>query len=193
MEDGWRQLLVLACDREDAVVVLLHHQKTIIMKKLIGLVLTGMFVTVSFMTQAQTQTSDKAYLLNLHNIGTDKAAVRATRDLWERAGDQNNAQWYKLETGYLAECDHAGAQARYFYDQKGNFIYSLLTYTEKEMPAEVRHLVRSNYYDFTIGWVKEVNEAETTAYVVHIEDAASWKDLVVQNGEIRVLHAYYKQ
>jgi hypothetical protein len=163
------------------------------MKKLISLLLTGTFVTVGFMTQAQTHTSDKAYLLNLHNIGTDRAAVRATRDFWARAGDQNNAQWYKVPVGYLAEYYDGSTQAHYLYDHKGNFSYSMLTYTEKEMPANVRHLVRSSYYDFTIGWVKEINEAETTAYVVHIEDAASWKDLVVQDGEIRVLHAYVKQ
>jgi hypothetical protein len=163
------------------------------MKMLIGLWLTGMFVTVSAFTQAQTSTSDKAYLLNIHNIGTDKAAVRATRDFWERAGDQNDARWYKLSQGYMAEYYHDGAQAHYLYDQKGNFTYSMITYTEKEMPSAIRHMVRSNYYDYTIGWVKEINEAQITAYVVHVEDAASWKDLVVQDGEIRVLHAYSKQ
>lgn len=163
------------------------------MKKLISLLLTGMFVTGSLFTQAQTTTSDKAYLLNLHNISTDKAAIRATRDFWQRAGEQNDAQWYKDAAGYLAEYSEGSMKAHFFYDRKGNFNYSILTYTEKEMPAGVRQLVRSNYYDFNIGWVKEVNEAETTAYVVHIEDAASWKDLVVQDGEMHVLHAYAKQ
>ena len=162
------------------------------MKKLIGLLLTGMFVTVSFMTQAQTSTSDKAYLLNIRNIGTDKAAVKATRDFWMRAGDQRNTQWYKLSEGYLAEYYDGSKQAHYLYDQKGNFSYSMFTYTEKEMPADVRHLVRSNYYDFTIGWVKEVEEADTRAYVVHIEDSVSWKDVVVQDGNLRVLHSYRK-
>lgn len=163
------------------------------MKKLTSLMLTGMFVAVSFMTQAQTQTSDKAYLLNLHNISTDKAAVRATRDFWDRVGDRNTARWYKLANGFMAEYHEGTTQADFLYDQKGNFAYSMLTYTEKEMPADVRHLVRSNYYDFTIGWVKEVNESDTKAYVVHIEDTASWKDLVVQDGDIRVMHAYSKQ
>ena len=69
----------------------------------------------------------------------------------------------------------------------------MLTYTQKEMPADVRHLVRSSYYDFTIGWVKEIVEAESKAYVIHIEDSASWKDVVVQDGNIRVLHAYSKE
>src|SRR5579859_5156548 len=89
-------------------------------KTFISLLLTGMFVTVGFLTQAQTPTSDKAYLLNIHNVGTDKAAVRATRDFWQRAGDQNNAQWFKTTTGYLAEYYEDHTQAHYLYDQKGN-------------------------------------------------------------------------
>ena len=117
----------------------------------IGLLLTGMFVTVGTMTQAQTSTSDKAYLLNLHNISTDKAAIRATRDFWQRAGEQDNAQWYKDASGYLAEYSRGTIKAHYLYDRSGKFGYSILTYTEKEMPADVRQLVRSNYYDFTIG------------------------------------------
>jgi hypothetical protein len=163
------------------------------MKKLISLLLTGMFVTVSFLTQAQTSTSDKAYLLNIHNIGTDKAAIRATRDFWERAGDQSDAQWYKFSGGYIAEYNNGSRHAHYLYDQKGNFLYSMFTYTEKELPANVRHLVRSNYYDFTIGWVKEINQVDGKAYVVHIEDSVSWKEVVVQDENLRVLHAYYKQ
>jgi len=163
------------------------------MKAIIGLLLTGVFVTAGTMTQAQTSTSDQAYLLNLHNISTDKAAVRATRDFWQRAGEQDDAQWYKDAAGYQAEYSEGPTKAHFFYDRKGNFTFSIRTYTEKEMPADVRELVRSNYYDFSIGWVKEVKEAQTTAYVVHIEDTASWKDVVVQDGEMRVLHAYCKQ
>ena len=161
------------------------------MKTFFSLLLTGVLVTVSARTQAQT--SDQAYLLNLHNISTDKAAVRATRDFWQRAGEQNDAQWFKDAEGYLAEFSNGPSRAQFFYDRKGNFTYSILSYTEKEMPADVRRLVRSNYYDFSIGWVKEVSEGQTTAYVVHIEDTASWKDVVVQDGEMRVLHAFRKQ
>ena len=173
-----------------------ERQKKSIMavsKKIISLLLTGVLLTAGTMTQAQTSTSDKAYLLNLHNISTDKSAIRATRDFWQRTGEQNDAQWYKDAEGYLAEYSVGSTKSQFFYDRNGNFRFSILTYTEKEMPADVRHLVRSNYYDFSIGWVKEVDEAQTTAYVVHIEDTSSWKDVVVQDGEMRVLHAFRKQ
>ena len=163
----------------------------IIMKKFIGLLLTGMFILGGLATQAQT--SDKAYLLNPSAIGVDKAAARATRDFWQRAGEQKDEQWYKSSQGYVAEYEAGPVKGRFVYNQKGDWAYSILTYRERELPEEVRKEVRSNYYDYRITWVKEVNEEDAVVYVVHLEDEASWKDVAVQDGEMRVLKAMYKQ
>jgi hypothetical protein len=163
----------------------------IIMKKLFALLLTGMSTFIGVATQAQA--SDKAYLLNASAIGVDRAAVRATRDFWQRAGGQKEEQWYKSARGYVAEYEAGPVKARYVYTQKGDWAYSILTYGEKGLPEEVRRQVRSNYYDYAIRWVKEVNEGEAVVYVVHLEDEASWKDVAVQEGEMRVLKAMAKQ
>ena len=66
-------------------------------------------------------------------------------------------------------------------------------YTEKELPRAVRHLVKSSYYDYAIGWVKEVIQHGTFTYVVHIEDATEWKDLVIRDGEMEVQKSYALQ
>jgi hypothetical protein len=192
--DGWikarlSRLLVLAGGAEDGGLVLSYSfiLKTSIMKKIFGLLLTGLFaVTV------QAQTSARIPLRHTSAIGADKAAVRATRDLWNRVGDQKNEQWFKLPQGYMAEYTDGPIKAKYMYDQRGSWRYSLLTYTERQLPEEIRRLVRSTYYDFSIGWVKQVNEDEALVYVVHIEDDKSWKDLAVQDGEIRVLKEFRK-
>ena len=163
----------------------------IIMKKFIGLLLTGMFILGGLATQAQT--SDKAYLLDASAIGVDKAAARATRDFWQRAGEQKEEQWYKSPRGYVAEYEAGPVKGRFVYNQKGDWSYSILTYGEKQLPEDVRQLVRSHYYDYGITWVKEVNEDDAVVYVVHLEDEATWKEVAVQDGEIRVLKAMYKQ
>jgi hypothetical protein len=142
---------------------------------------------------AHAQTSDKAYLLNTHIIGSDKAAVKANRDFWKRVGDMKNEEWFKLPKGYLATFTENGIQNRFAYDQKGNWLYALLTCKEKDMPMEVRKLVKSIYYDHTIGWVKEVRQGEVLLYVIHLENEKEWKEIVVQDGEITILHAYCKQ
>ena len=161
--------------------------KTSIMKKIISLLLTGLFALM-----VQAQTSARIALLHTGAMGTGKAAVRATRDLWSRVGDRKNEQWFKMPQGYMAEYTEGPVQARYMYDQRGYWRYSLLTYTEWQLPQEIRKLVRSNYYDYSIGWVKQVNEDETLVYVVHIEDDKSWKELAIQDGEIRVLKEFRK-
>jgi hypothetical protein len=161
------------------------------MKKSIGLLLTGMFFLVGVVTQAQV--SDKAYLLNATAIGADRAAVRANRDFWLRVGEQKEERWYKSDQGYVAEYTAGPVKAQFVYNQNGIWAYSILTYGEKELPDDVRRLVRSNFYDYGISWVKEVNEDDAVVYVVHLDDAVSWKEVAVQEGEMRVLKAMCKQ
>jgi hypothetical protein len=161
------------------------------MKKLFGLLLTGMSTFIGVATQAQV--ADKAYLLDANAIGADRAAVRANRDFWQRVGEQKEERWYKDVQGYVAEYTAGPVKARFVYTQKGDWAYSILSYGEKELPEAVRKLVRSNFYDYGISWVKEVNEADAVVYVVHLDDAVSWKEVAVQEGEMRVLKAMCKQ
>ncbi|HTI89008.1 MAG TPA: hypothetical protein VL727_00400 [Puia sp.] len=161
------------------------------MNKIIVLLLAALFSAVG--NSASAQTSDKAVLLNASTIGADRAAVKATRDLWARVGDKKNEAWYKLPKGYLATFEEEGVESRHVYDQKGYWMYSMMTYQEDHLPAEVRKEVKSNYYDYSIGWVKEVKEGEDNVYVVHVENKTEWKDLSVRDGEIRVLKAFCKQ
>src|SRR5579872_755461 len=132
-----------------------------VMKKLFCMLLL-LVVAGGYRALSQTSTTDKAYLLNIHAIGTDRAAVRATRDFWQQAGDQKQEQWYKLPQGYLAEYTEGRTQAQYRYDAKGNWLFCIFTYSEKELPEQVRTLVLSHYFDYKIRWVKEVRNDEAT-------------------------------
>ncbi|HEY4111688.1 hypothetical protein [Puia sp.] len=160
------------------------------MNKLIGTLLAGAFVLAQHGVQAQV--SDHATLLNTHAMGTESAATKASRDFLQRAGDQKNEQWYKESVGYEAEFTDGPVKASYRYDKKGNWLFSILTYGEKNMPEAVRRLVRSTWYDFNIGWVKELHEAQSVVYVVYIDNAKAWKEVAVQDGETRVLKEFCK-
>ena len=161
------------------------------MNKIIIVLLAVVFSAIS--NSAHAQTSDKAVLLNAYAIGSDRAAVKANRDLWARVGDKKNEAWYKLPKGYLATYEEEGVESRYVYDWKGYWLYSIATYQEDHLPAEVRKEVKRNYYDYSIVWVKEVKEGDDNVYVVHVENKTEWKDLSVQDGELKVLKAFCKQ
>jgi hypothetical protein len=160
------------------------------MNKLIGTLLAGLMVLAQHGVQAQV--SDHASVMNVHALGVESAVAKASRDFWQRVGDQKDEHWYKAPSGYEAEYADGPVKALYRYDKKGHWVYSILTYGEDRLPADVRELVRSNYYDFAIGWVKEVSEAQNLVYVVHIENNKAWKDVAVQDGEMRVLNEFCK-
>jgi hypothetical protein len=124
--------------------------------------------------------------------GSSGPAVRAERDFLMREGDGKDEKWYKTREGFLAEFVQAGREGQYFYDHKGNLLYSILTFGEKGLPEEVRRMVRSTYYDYSIGWVKQVSAVQDFSYIVHVENETSWKDVVVQDGEMREWHAFEK-
>ncbi len=126
------------------------------MKKIIGALLISAIFGSSY--NAPAQTSDKIYLLNIRTMGSDKAAVRATRDFWKRAGQKTNEEWYKLPDGFLAEYTDNGIRNRVVYDKKGYWQFSMQEYHEKQLPEDVREFVKSQYYDYAIGWVKEVKQ-----------------------------------
>ena len=184
-------MLVLAGAAADAGLALFHYFtiKTEIMNKLFGFLLAGAFCLG---IRGGLQAQDNASLLNINAIGADPAAVRASRDFWSRSGERSDEQWFKLGAGYQAEFTEASAKGQYMYDRKGKWVYSILTYGEEKLPEEVRQQVRSKYYDFSIRWVKEVRENENLVYVVHMESAGEWKDVAVQEGQMRVLNSFCK-
>jgi hypothetical protein len=156
-----------------------------------ALLLTSLLILAGQTLYAQD--NNKFVLMNISNLGTDKAAIRATRDFWNRVGESKNEKWYRYSDGIMAEYHDGPISARYQYDAQGRPEYSILTYTEWQLPKEVRQLVRSRFFDYQIVWVKEVSEDGVTAYVVHLEDTVSWKEIAVQDGQIRPLKEYRKQ
>ena len=140
----------------------------------------------------RAQKQDNSILLNLHTIGSTGPAVRAVRDFLKREGDGKEEKWYKTSEGYLAEFDAGGREGKYFYNQKGNWSFSILTFGEKGLPEDIRRMVRSTYFEYSISWVKQVTGVQGFSYVVHIENAAAWKELVIHDDEMQVWKAFDK-
>lgn len=77
--------------------------------------------------------------------------------------------------------------SRDFYDKKGRLLFTIDYYGEKGLPAAVRSLVKSVYYDYTIRTVEEVKFADGHVYLVDMQDDASIKTVRVADGEMEVV------
>jgi hypothetical protein len=59
---------------------------------------------------------------------------------------------------------------RVYYSKKGRRLATIRDFTEENLPKDIRHLVRSTYYDHSIFRVSEVTVDSQMAYVIILED-----------------------
>ena len=72
------------------------------------------------------------------------------------------------------------------YNAKGRKEYTLKYYDESKLPTEIRRLVRSTYYDYTIVIATEVVRNEHVSYLVKMENANEFLTVKVDDGELSV-------
>jgi hypothetical protein len=61
------------------------------------------------------------------------------------------------------------------------------------MPRDVRGMVKSEYYDYTITVVEEIEERmKPLVYVVHLEDSTTLKNIRVCERDMEVIEEYKK-
>lgn len=111
---------------------------------------------------------------------------RAIRDFEKKYKNVESVRWFKTDDGFLVRFLSNGVLTNVFYTTKGNWIARSKQYGEDRLPRDVRHLVKSEYYDFEIETIIEVNTIDKTAYVVVMHDSTSILEIRVMDGEIVV-------
>ena len=127
--------------------------------------------------------------LRLNNVN-----IKAMRDFIDRYKDVNNASWYKVDNGFVAEFKTLYAVTTVTYKKNGKWLYTITSYSEEHLQEDVRALVKSTYYDYDIVNIQEIKVPlkDSNIYLVYIQDATSIKVLRVYNGEMEVIHDYIR-
>ena len=128
---------------------------------------------------------------------TSETAVnaKAVKDFKKSYTGASNEKWFIVPGGFTTKFEQNGMEFRVDYDKKGKWSGTMKSYDEKKLARDVRHIVKSAYYDYSIKWVSEITVPEypeIILYLIHIEDEKSFKNLQVIDGQIRVLEAYNK-
>jgi hypothetical protein len=106
--------------------------------------------------------------------------------------DVNNEKWYSIKNGFLAEFSLNTSKNRVVYDKKGNWRFTVSYYDEKNLPAEIRAIVKPVYYDYTISRIEEVHANDKVIYIVHVQNNSSLKTLRVCEGEMELIEDFTK-
>ncbi len=104
----------------------------------------------------------------------------------------NGETWVPAKDGIVAKFIKDGIHTMVYYNKKGTWMGTLRYLSEDLLPKDVRHTVKSEYYDFSISNIVEVTVGDKTAYLITMEDKTSIKQVKVVDGEMEVTHDYKK-
>jgi len=119
--------------------------------------------------------------------------VKAVRDFKNRFAAPASVRWYPLENGSIAYFPENGYNTRVYYNKKGRWEGTLTLFNEDKLPKDIRAIVKSTYFDFSITVVEMVETPANGVYLVHIEDKTSIKIIrVTLDGEMDVMEDLQK-
>jgi len=119
-------------------------------------------------------------------------SAKALKNFSKSYQKQSDASWFAIADGFVAIFTADGVKTKAYYDSKGRPVGDVRTYQEDKLPKEIRHMVKSTYYDFNIFLVNEVTVDNAKVYLIKIEDKTSFKTIRVQDGEMSETEAFTK-
>jgi hypothetical protein len=126
-------------------------------------------------------------------IFRNEISTKAVRNFIRDYKNVTDAEWFRSPTGsFIVYFTSDSINSTIYYTKEGEFDLMIRYYNEEKLPREVRHLVRSNYYDFSIYHVSEFRANGKTAYIVVLEDKTSWKKIKVVDNEMEVIGEFSK-
>jgi hypothetical protein len=129
---------------------------------------------------------------SLRKIEVKYINVKALKDFKSRFSGE--ATWFTAKYGIVSYFTQDGYTNRIYYDKKGHWAYSLLTYGENKLDREVRKAVRMKYYDQNITLVKELQTLSGLVYIITLEDKTSIRLLKINlEGEMEIMQELEKQ
>jgi hypothetical protein len=177
------------------------------MKKLFFRYTTGFIPFIAFFSGAYAQNSKFNTELNspaskevaYTNTAKERTApvfegisTKAVKNFTKTYKNADNANWFVIKDGYLAEFKQDGITTKVYYDPKGRWVGNLRSYFEDKLPRDIRHRVKSHYYDYNIYYVQEITVGNATVYLVKIEDKTFSKTIRVQDDEMNEAEAFTK-
>jgi hypothetical protein len=110
---------------------------------------------------------------------------KAVRDFMRSYKSVSNEKWYQLQHGLVVIFSLDTIKYQVEYDRKGAWLYTIRIYNENILPRDIRHLVKSTYYDYAIRLVHEIETPRHTfTYIVLLDGTAEFINLRVSDGEM---------
>jgi hypothetical protein len=167
------------------------------MKKNLLTAFTGMFLLLAISVTANSQLSfiqvetqrglvfDETSDFNSSNIEPTHVTPKAVKSFAKNFKNASDEKWYETSNSFVAKFTSDEIAYRIDYDKKGHWLYTIRTYDETKLPQDVRNMVKSTYFDYSITLVQEIEmPAKMLTYIIHLDGKGEIINLRVSDGEM---------
>jgi hypothetical protein len=205
-----RLLLSGAVFRQPGRLFLVHRSKKIIhlkftiMKKNLLTGFTGIFLLlVTCIAAAGQIASSNAQpsedfispgkpVLNA-SIDRNNVNPRVVRNFVRSYKDVFGEKWFELKDGFVAMFNQDDMDYQVAYNKNGNWIRTIRSYGEAKLSHDLRHTIKSIYYDYDINRVQEIEKpVDPIAYIIQLVGKTDLISLRICDGEMTVLQKFNK-
>ena len=167
-------------------------------KKFIALAIISI-ATLAGTTRANAQMASNSTSLEYQRSITEPTnpviSPRALKNFADTYKNAKDEKWMKTNNGFAVRFTSGDIRTTVLYDKKGYWTGSIKSYGEEKMLHEIRHDVKSKYYDYKIIYTQELETPDSDGmptYIICVEDAANIKLIRICDGEMSVWKEYTK-
>jgi hypothetical protein len=130
---------------------------------------------------ASSVTNSSIAALNLNTVATSIKVERSFISYFGEAAENNCS----IAGKYFLNCFNVNGLLTYAWFTKNGKLINVTTYgTEKDLPADVRKIIKSEYYDYKIATAIDVKENNRDIWVVQLDNASEQLTVKVEDGEM---------
>ena len=96
-------------------------------------------------------------------------------------------KWFKADKDYVVDFILNNQVNKAEFTKNGSLVYHMAFGNEKQMPTDIRTIVKSKYFDFSINSTVQITYQDQNAWIVNIEDARHFLVLRVSDGNLDML------
>jgi hypothetical protein len=121
------------------------------------------------------------------NVPLNEISIRAYRHFQKMYPRISGEYWLKTAEGYMVSFVQNSLRNRVHFDLRGNYLYSVKYYGEKDLQGYTGMDIKMKYPDYRIGVVTEITNGNKVFYLLKIENPSSVKTISVIDGKMEVV------
>ena len=126
------------------------------------------------------------------SASTSNVSAKVNKSFSQYFKGATHQRWYQLEKNFLVKFIQNDQENRALFTKNGSLVYHISYGAEKNLPSDVRGLVKSTYYDQSITRVLKVNQDQRNIWVVSLEDAKDYVMVRVEDMEMEEIQRQQK-